>query len=111
MVSRVMLVRLSLLMVELTSLPLIVIASIYLLSGYQMLTADVRVIPEPRRIHTDKSLRILAIFLAYLHALGGAVTVVERRLRDKTLKAIFEVAAFVIATSLLIFLLTLEATL
>ncbi|MBS7607249.1 MAG: hypothetical protein QW502_04965 [Candidatus Bathyarchaeia archaeon] len=111
MIKRAMLMRLSLLIVELTSLPLIVLASIYMLSGYQLLNPEVRIIPEPRRIHTDRFLRILTIFLAYLHAFGGAIIVAERRLRKETLRKIIEAAMITAITVLLIALLIIELAL
>ncbi|MEM2248891.1 MAG: hypothetical protein QXJ46_05190 [Candidatus Bathyarchaeia archaeon] len=106
-----MLVKTSLLMIELTSLPLIVLASIYLLSGYQMLAPELRIIPEPRKIHTDKFLRILTIFLMYLHASGGIIVIIERRLRKDVLRDIARTALIVVITLLLIIFLMIEATL
>ncbi|MEM2112426.1 MAG: hypothetical protein QXX08_11215 [Candidatus Bathyarchaeia archaeon] len=108
---RATLVKLSLLIVEFTSLPLLVLASIYLLSGYQMLTPEVRIIPEPRKIHTDRFLRILTIFLAYLHTFGGIILVVERCLRKENQKKIIGVAMTIVITMLLIVFLVIEAAL
>ncbi|MCS7114949.1 MAG: hypothetical protein RMJ15_07385 [Nitrososphaerota archaeon] len=111
MVKRATFVRLSLLIVEFTSIPLLVLASIYLISGYQMLAPQVRIIPEPRKIHVDSLLRVLTIFLAYLHILGGIIVVVERRLRKEVLKKIIETVAVIVITSLLTFFLIIEASL
>lgn len=108
---RATLVRISVLMVEFTSLPLIVLASIYLLSGYQMLNPEIRMIPEPRKIHTDKILRALTIVLTYLHTLGGIIIVVERRLREEPLRRVIRAAMTAALTVLLIFLLLVETTL
>lgn len=111
MIKRAMLIRLFLLIVEFTSLPLIVLASIYLLSGYQMLIPELQIIPESRKIHTDKFLRILTIILTYLHALGGIIITVERRLRKEILKNIVRTALITAITFLLLIFLMIEATL
>ncbi|MCS7113160.1 MAG: hypothetical protein RMJ00_04980 [Nitrososphaerota archaeon] len=112
MVRRATLVKLSLLIVESTSLPIAILASVYLLSGYQMLIPDVRLIPEPRRIHTDRFLRILTILLVYLHTVGGAILIAERRLRRReVLKKLIETLAVTMVTILLIALLTIELAL
>lgn len=111
MVKKATLVRLSLLIVEFTSLPLVVLALMYLLSGYQMLTVDVKIIPEPRRIHTDRFLRTLTILLAYLHTLCGAIIVIERRIKIGVLRMAVEVAVIVVLSLLLVFFLALEAVL
>lgn len=108
MVKRAILVKLSLLMVEFTSIPLTVVASIYLLSGYQMLNPEVRIISEPRRIHTDRFLRILTILLTYLHTFGGIVFIAERRLRRETLRKMIEAAMTAAITMLLIIFLVIE---
>ncbi|MBS7624893.1 hypothetical protein KEJ29_04870 [Candidatus Bathyarchaeota archaeon] len=107
-VKRATLVKLSLLIVEFTSLPLMVLASIYLFSGYQMLNPEVKVIPEPRRIHMDRFLRILAIFLMYLHALGGIIIVAERRFRREAKRKMIEAALIMAITMLLIAFLIIE---
>lgn len=109
--GRARLVRLSMLMVEVTSLPLILLASIYLLSGYQMLNPEMKIIPEPRKIHADKSLRIISILLAYLHVLGGTTIVVERRLRKEKLRKTIETLLIAVTTMLLITFLAIETTL
>lgn len=110
MIKKAMLMKILLLIVEFTSIPLIVLGSIYLLSGYQMLNPEVRIIPEPRRIHTDRFLRVLSIFLAYLHALGGVVIMIERRLRKDALRKITEIAAIALLTALLLISLIIEIT-
>ncbi|MEM1606820.1 MAG: hypothetical protein QW341_03165 [Candidatus Bathyarchaeia archaeon] len=107
---RAALLRISMLAVELTSLPLIMLASIYLLSGYQMLNPEIKAIPEPRKIHTDKFLRALTIFLAYLHTLGGVIIIAERRLKGNVKKTVELLASSLIILLLIIFLLV-EATL
>ncbi|MEM2341021.1 MAG: hypothetical protein QXX94_03385 [Candidatus Bathyarchaeia archaeon] len=111
MSRRAALIRLSLLIIEFTSLPLLMLASIYLLSGYQMLVPELRIIPESRKIHTDRFLRILTILLTYLHALGGIIIVVERRLRKEVLKNIIRTALITTITFLLLIFLMIEATL
>lgn len=108
MVRKATLLKICLLMVEVTSIPLIVLALIYVLSGYQMLAPVIRIIPEPRRIHTDKFLRILTIFLAYLHALGGIVIMAERRIKEETLRKIAEIVAIVVLTTMLVTSLAIE---
>ncbi|MEM2272610.1 MAG: hypothetical protein QXX56_00130 [Candidatus Bathyarchaeia archaeon] len=108
MVKRSTLMKLSLLMVEFTSIPLVVLASVYLLTGYQMLVPDLRILPEPMRIHVDRFLRVLAIFLAYIHALGGIIIMAERRLRRELQRKIAEISAIIVLTTLLIISLITE---
>lgn len=110
MIKRATILRISLLIVEITSIPLIILAAVYLISGYQMLALEVRVIPEPRRVHVDKFLRILTVLLAYLHAVCGMIIIAERRIRTEIIRRIAEAAAIIILTALLIFSLTVEAT-
>lgn len=108
MVKRSTLLRLSLLIVELSSIPLVVLASVYLFSGYQMLAPEVKIIPEPRRIHVDRLLRILTVSLAYLHALAGIIIMAERRIRREILRKIVEIFAAAILTALLLSSLIIE---
>ncbi|MEM0049300.1 MAG: hypothetical protein QW424_04935 [Candidatus Bathyarchaeia archaeon] len=108
MVKRSTLLKLSILIVELSSIPLVVLASIYLFSGYQMLAPEVKIIPEPRRIHVDRLLRILTVSLAYLHALAGIIIMAERRIKKEILRKIVEISAAVILTILLLSSLIIE---
>lgn len=109
MIKRATLVKLAILMVEVTAPPLFLLASIYLLSGYQMLVPTVKILPESRRIHTDRLLRLLTITLAYIHTLGGSIFVIERRMKKDVLKKLTEVFAVVTATALMFLFLILEA--
>ncbi|MEM2168984.1 MAG: hypothetical protein QXX99_03635 [Candidatus Bathyarchaeia archaeon] len=108
MVKKAKLMKMLLLIVEFTSIPLIALGFIYLVSGYQMLSPELKIIPEPRRIHTDMFLRILSISLAYLHALGGVMIIIERRLRRDILKKIAEIFAITVLTALLLASLIIE---
>ena len=110
MIKRATLMKIFLLMVEFTSIPLIVLGSIYLLSGYQLLNPELRIIPEPRRIHSDRFLRLLTITLAYLHALGGVIIIIGRRLKRDISRKIAEIAV-VVLTALLLSSFIIEATL
>lgn len=109
MIERVTLMKILLLMVEFTSILLIVLGSIYLLSGYQLLNPELRIIPEPRRIHSDRFLRLLTITLTYLHALGGIMIMIKRRLRRGVLRKAVEITTIVVLTALLFILFIIEA--
>lgn len=109
MIKRATLMKTFLLMVKFTSIPLIVLGSIYLLSGYHLLNPELRIMPEPRRIHSDRFLRLLTITLAYLHALGGIIIIIRRRLRRDISRKIAEITAVVILTALLLISFTIEA--
>jgi len=111
MVKRITLMKISLLIIEFTSLPLLLLASIYLLSGYQMLNPNIRIIPESRRIHVDKFLRILAIILVCLHSIGGLIFLVERSIRRDMLRKIMDAAIIVGLIVLMLFFLLMEVML
>jgi len=111
MVKRITLMKISLLIIEFTSLPLLLLASIYLLSGYQMLNPNIRIIPESRRIHVDKFLRILAIILVCLHSIGGLIFLVERSIRRDMLRKIMDAAIIVGLILLMLFFLLMEVML
>jgi len=108
MVKRSTLVKISLLIIEFTSLPLLLLAFIYLLSGYQMLNPSIRVIPEYRRIHVNKFLRILAIILVCLHSMGGLIFLVERSVRRDVLREIMEAAIVIGLIMLMLFFSLIE---
>lgn len=111
MVSRAKLVKTALLMVELTSLPLMVLVMIYLLSGYQMLDPEVKIIPEARKIHADWLLRLISMTLVYVHTLGGGIFIVERHIKKVTQRKIIEAVIAILVTMLLIIILALEVRL
>ncbi|MBS7604803.1 MAG: hypothetical protein QXR84_00985 [Candidatus Bathyarchaeia archaeon] len=73
-----------------------------------MLAPEVKIIPEPRRIHVDRLLRILTVSLAYLHALAGIIIMAERRIKKEILRKIVEISAAVILTILLLSSLIIE---
>ncbi|MDK6027892.1 hypothetical protein QPL79_00735 [Ignisphaera sp. 4213-co] len=102
--------RIALAIVEATSLPLLTLVVLYTLSGYQMLYPQIRLLPAARAIHTDFSLRILFIVLAYLHSVSGLIIVIERRIKLKTLKTILEYIAITILSLFLAICIALDIT-
>ncbi|MEM0027849.1 MAG: hypothetical protein QXD38_08000 [Ignisphaera sp.] len=102
--------RIALAIVEVTSIPLLVLTAIYILSGYQMLYPQIRLIPAARTLHTDKFLRILFVVLVYLHGLTGTIILCERRIRNALIRNIIEYIAIIGLSILLAIPLTLEFT-
>ncbi len=104
------LLKIMLLLVEATSLPLLVLSLVYLLTGYQMLTPRVRFFPKPRLIHTDPVLRILLATLGLIHGYSGLILLFERRIRNNALRIMIEaiVTGLLLGIAGLIILLELE---
>lgn len=103
--ARSKLLKLALMMVEATSIPLTVTTLIYLLTGYEMLATGLRLIPRARAIHTNEVLRVVFAALALLHGYAGLILLCGRRLRNKTLKVVTEMfitAGLLIVTVLVI---------
>lgn len=100
--------RFALALVEALSLPLLTLAILYILSGYQMLYPQIRLLPAARAIHVDPILRILFIVLAYLHSLFGLIIVIERRVRVKPLRIALEYTAVFGLTLLIAICFTIE---
>lgn len=86
------LLRVFLLIVEITSLPLLLLCLVYLLTGYQMLIPSLRLIPRPRLVHTDRVLRVLLVTLALAHSYSGLILLCERRIRNSTLRKLVELS-------------------
>ena len=86
------LLRVFLLIVEITSLPLLVLCLVYLLTSYQMLIPGLRLIPRPRLVHTDRVLRVLLATLALAHSYSGLILLCERRIRNSTLRKLVELS-------------------
>lgn len=101
------LLRYALIIVEVTSIPLIVVGLIYLLTGYQMLEPSIEIFMRPRALHTDVLLRVATIALGTLHAYGGLLLLIARRVRKPRTRHFL----FVITTLLLILALSLFITL
>lgn len=98
----------SLLLVEFTSIPLLLICFIYLLTGYQMINPSLLLFPRALSIHTDETLRVLFLLLTTIHSMTGLLLMCERRIRTKTIRVIAEGVIVVILIALTIFLLTLD---
>jgi hypothetical protein len=98
-------------MVEVTSPPLILLATIYLLSGYQMLIPTLKILPESRRIHIDNLLRLLTIMLAYIHTVGGSIFIIERRMKREFMRKVAEISVVATVITLMLLFLMLEAAL
>jgi hypothetical protein len=97
------LLRAALLMVEATSIPLIVLGFLYLVTGYQLLNPGIQLIPRPRVIHTDAVLRITLVAVSILHGYGGLLLLIARLARSNLLRA----SLFILVHILLIVFLAL----
>jgi len=100
--------RVALIIVEITSLPLLVLMLLYILSGYQMMLRSPIFFPRAEIIHTDPLLRILLILLTYLHSLAGLILLINRRVRNNTIRNILEYIVILSTSLLLAFCITLE---
>ncbi len=100
--------KLALLIVEATSIPLYVVITIYILTGYQLLFKYVKLIPNARAIHTDPLLRTSLVILTYLHSISGLYILINRRVRNKALKTLLEYVVLIVTATLLVIPLTLE---
>jgi hypothetical protein len=87
------LLKLALVVVEVTSVPLLVVALVYALTGYELLS-PIGLIPRARLVHTDALLRVLAISLGLLHSYAGLVLLIARRVRS----AMASKVLFILAT-------------
>lgn len=102
--------RAALLTVELTSAPLLLLSLVYVLSGYQLLYPDARILPHAKRIHADPLLRATTLLLGYAHSLAGFVIMCERRLaRYPRLRTALEAAAALSLTLALAYVFSLDA--
>lgn len=99
------LLRIVLTMVEATSIPLMVMALIYLLTGYEMLTSRLKLIPKARAIHVNEVLRVVFVALVLIHGYAGLILLCERIFRSKTLKLATEL--FITAGLLVVTVLVL----
>ncbi|MCS7121433.1 MAG: hypothetical protein NZ895_02395 [Archaeoglobaceae archaeon] len=97
--------KFALITVELTSLPLIFLAFLYVLTGYQMLVPEIAVMPA-RRIHADPVMRMLLIVLGTIHAYAGLLILCERRF-EKFRKILATIATVFVAIFILL-IATLE---
>lgn len=84
--------RIALIIVESTSIPLLVLGLIYLITGYQLLNPGLRLIPGARLIHADRLLRISLITLAMLHGYLGSLLLVARRAGRGVIRDIVTIA-------------------
>jgi len=100
--------KLALLIVETSSIPLYVVITAYILTGYQILFKEVRLIPKAEVIHADPLLRTSLIILTYLHSISGLNILINRRVKNKALKTLLEYIALIATTTLLAIPLTLE---
>jgi len=82
------LLRLALIVVEFTSLPLLVVWMVYVITGYSMLT-PLQLIPNPRAVHADRLLRITALALSLPHSYFGTLLLIARRVRSGTWRSIY----------------------
>lgn len=103
--------RLALAIVEATSIPLIVLLSLYILSGYQMLNPGLYIMPAARTVHTDRILRVVFLALVYLHSLTGLIIMCERRIRRRLLRSAVEYIAIAALSIFIAVSLAIELTL
>lgn len=98
-----LLLRLSLVTVEITSTPLLILVVLYLLTGYEMLVPRYVLLPKARAIHTDSILRWIFVVLVLLHSYCGLILLCERRIRNNLARMIIEL----LITGIVVFLVGL----
>mgnify|MGYP000580735432 CR=1 FL=1 len=108
--------KISLLLVELTSIPLLILMSIYIITAYGMLNPKfIGLITSLNyvislRIHTDSLLRITCVILTMTHSYGGLTLLITRRVRNRKIAStIIMLMTLIIATLTSIYLIA-EAT-
>jgi succinate dehydrogenase hydrophobic anchor subunit len=98
--------RIALVIVEVTSIPLLLLSAIYVITGYQLVYPDkIWLFPSPRAIHADKVLRVATIALGALHGVAGVVLLCERKIRNKFTRSAVELVVLIIIAVLFIMLL------
>jgi len=108
--------KISLLLVELTSIPLFILISLYMITAYGMLNPKfIGLITglnyvTSLRIHTDTLLRMSCVILTMTHSYGGLTLLVTRRVRNRKIAStIITLVTLIIVTLASIYLIA-EAT-
>jgi len=83
-----------LLILEASSIPLLLLITILILSGYgilypsqiKLLTGELMTEKLAYRIHTDGVIRLLTLILAFIHGYTGLLILIEKYVRTRLLK-------------------------
>ena len=111
-----MFLKVSLLLVELTSIPLLILMSIYIITAYGMLNPGfIGLVTSLNyvtslRIHTDGFLRIFCVVLTMTHTYGGLVLLITRRIKNRKIAGIIIALMTLIIATLTAICLIAEAT-
>jgi len=108
--SAISLVKVALTLVEATSIPLLILSLIYLITGYQLLSPEIHIIPRPRLIHTDIVLRLITIVVGITHSWAGLTLLCERRVKNKLLKKLLELIIAILVAYIAAFVTLVEAS-
>ncbi|MEM4527828.1 MAG: hypothetical protein QXS23_01335 [Desulfurococcaceae archaeon] len=98
----------SILLVEFTSIPLLLLCYIYLLTGYQIINPHLSLFPRASRVHGDEALRLLFLLLVTIHSIAGVLLMCERRVRPRIIRIIIEALVITVLIAIAAFLLTLD---
>ncbi|MEM0000148.1 MAG: hypothetical protein QXH02_03605 [Desulfurococcaceae archaeon] len=98
----------ALLLVELTSIPLLVLGLVYLVTGYQLLVPGIRLVPHARLVHSDRALRVILIAFSTIHGYAGSLILLHRRVKSKQVRGLLEIIINVVVLSLIIAFTYLE---
>jgi len=108
--------KVSLLLVELTSIPLFILMSIYIITAYGMLNpkfigsiTGLNYVTS-LRIHTDSLLRITCVILTMTHSYGGLTLLITRRIRNRKIADIGITLMTIVIVTLTGIYLIAEAT-
>lgn len=100
----------ALILIEFTSIPLLLLGLIYFLTGYQMLLVTIHIFPNARIVHTDRFLRVLTLILAVVHSYSGILIITARRVRSILLKKFIIYFATLVIIIFMIIATTMELT-
>lgn len=98
----------ALLLVEFTSIPLLILGLAYLITGYQLLVPGIQMVPYARLIHGDKALRVTLVAFSTLHGYAGLLILLHRRVKGKLLRSALEVSVNVVTLLLVATFIYLE---
>ena len=87
--------RLYIVLVEVTSLPLAILIAMYILTGYGLISEAMRPLGLTRALsaslHTSPVLRVLLVALTALHGYTGLVVLAYRKVRAEGVREVLEI--------------------
>lgn len=108
----------ALVLVEFSSLPLLVLSLIYLVTGYIMVSPEIERVfcrlglcsREALYLHTDRYIRTLLVLFSYIHGLSGLVLLIERHVRPGPLRQALYILVTVLSLTVLALVIVAEVS-